>query len=164
LSRPARPASPERPGEEQVEEQRLDEVVEVVAQRDLGGADLAGDAVEHAAAQPGTQRAGRGVGLEDVVHLLADRRVLDPVLPAPFLAGARDDVVLEVLVAGVHVDGHEREPDWRALAEDVEHLQQRPAVLAARQADHDAVAVFDHRVVGNRLGRFPGEPRLEWGA
>ena len=72
----------ERAGEEQVQQQRLDEVVEVVAERDLGGADLGGDPVEHAAAQPRAERARRGVGFEHVVHHLADRRVLDAVFPA----------------------------------------------------------------------------------
>ena len=80
----------ERAGEEQVQQQRLDEVVEVMAERDLRGADLGGDAVQDAAAQPRAQRARRGVGLEDVVHDLADRRVLDAVLPAALLAGLRD--------------------------------------------------------------------------
>ena len=94
----------ERAGEEQVQEQRLDEVVEMMAEGDLRGADLGRDAVQHAAAQPRAQRARRGVGLEDVVHDLADRGVLDAVLPAALLAGLRDDAVLEVLVARVDVD------------------------------------------------------------
>ena len=73
-------------------------------------------------------------------------------------------LVLVFLVAGVDVDRDEREPDRRALAQDVEHLQQRPAVLAARQPDHDAVAVLDHVVVDDRLGRLLGEARLELAA
>ena len=73
----------------------------------------------------------------------------------------RDEIVLVFLVAGVDVDRDEREPDRRALAQDVEDLQQRPAVLAARQPDHDAVAVLDHLVVDDRLGRLLREPRLE---
>ena len=102
----------ERAGEEQVQQQRLDEVVEVMAERDLGGADFGRDPVEHAAAQPRAERARRGVGLEDVVHDLADRGVLDAVFPAALLAGLGDDVVLEVLVAGVDVDRDEREVGW----------------------------------------------------
>ena len=91
----------------------------------------------------------------------ADAGVLDPVFPAARLAGGRDQVVLVFLVAGVDVHGDERERNRRALPEQVEHLQQRPAVLAARQADHDAVAVLDHLVVDDRLGRLLGEPRLQ---
>ena len=71
------------------------------------------------------------------------------------------DVVLEVLVARVDVDGDERERDRRALAQVVEHLHQRPAVLAARQADHDAVAVLDQVEVGDRLGRLLGDAGFE---
>ena len=56
----------------------------------------------------------------------------------------RDELVLVFLVAGVDVDRDQREADRRALPQHVEDLQQRPAVLAARQPDHDAVAVLDH--------------------
>ena len=92
---------------------------------------------------------------------LADAGVLDAVFPAALLARAGDDVVLEVLVAGVDVDRDQREPNRRALAQDVEHLQQRPAVLAAGQPDHDPVAVLDQLEVGDRLGGLLGQPRLE---
>ena len=133
-------------------------------ERDLRGADFLGDPVQHAAAQPRAQRARRLVGVEDVLDELADAGVLDAVLPAARLAGPRDEVVLVFLVAGIDVDGDEREADRRALAQDVEHLQQRPAVLPARQPDHDAVAVLDHLVVDDRLGRLLREARLELAA
>ena len=42
----------------------------------------------------------------------------------------------------------------RALAQHVQNLNQRPAVLAAREADHDAVAVLDQVEVVYRLGDF----------
>ena len=38
---------------------------------------------------------------------------------------------------------------------------QRPAVLAAGQADHDAIAVLDQTVLGDRLGDLLGDPRFE---
>ena len=144
----------QRTGEEQVQKKRLDKVVGMVAEGNLGGADLAGNAVQHPSPQPGTQRTGRGVGLEDVVHQLADLRVLDAVLPAARLAGSGDDVVLEVLVAGVDVDGDEGKGDGRPLPQFIEDLEERPAVLAARQADHDAVAILDEIEVVDRPGRF----------
>ncbi len=81
-------------------------------------------------------------------------------LPAALLARPGDDVVLVVLVAGVDVDRDQREVDRRALAQVVEHLHQRPAVLAARQADHDAVAVLDQVEVDDRLGRLLGDRAL----
>ncbi len=140
----------ERAGEERVQQQGLDHVVEVVAERDLGGADFAGESIQHAAPQAGAQRARRVAGVEDVVHHLADRGVLDAQFPTARPAGLGDDVVLVVLVAGVDVDGDQAEVDRRALAQHVEDLEQRPAVLAAREADHDAVAVLDESVLGDR--------------
>ena len=47
--------------EEQVQQQRLDEIVQVVAEGDLRRADLARDPIQDAAAEPGAERAGRGV-------------------------------------------------------------------------------------------------------
>ena len=70
-------------------------------------------------------------------------------------------VVLVVLVAGVDVDGDEREVDRRALAQDVEDLEQRPAVLAAGQPDHDAIAVLDQAVIDDRLGDLLGDAGFE---
>ena len=154
----------QRAREEQVQEQRFDEVVEVVAERDLGGADLGRDAVEDAAAQPRAERARRGVGLEDVLHHLADLGVLDPVFPPALGAGLGDDVVLVVLVARVHVDRDEREVDRRALPQVVERLHQRPAVLAAGQPHHDAVTVLDEVEVLDGLGGLLGNLGLERGA
>ena len=48
-----------RAPEEEVQQQRLDEVVGVMPERDLRRADLVGEPVEHAAPQPGAQRARR---------------------------------------------------------------------------------------------------------
>ena len=70
-------------------------------------------------------------------------------------------LVLVALVAGVDVDGDDREVDRRALAQHVEDLDQRPAVLAARQPDHDAIAVLDEVEVGDGPGRLLGEARFE---
>ena len=151
-------------GEEEVQQQRLDEVVRMVTERYLGCARLFRDAIQHAAAQPRAQRARRRAVVEDVVDRLPDPRVLDAALPLARRARAGDQVVLVFLVAGVDIDRDEREPDRRALAEHVERLQQRPAVLAAREPDHDAVAVLEHVVVDNRPGGLPGDTRLELAA
>src|SRR5437899_645364 len=102
----------------------------------------------------GARRAGasgRGCTLiQHVVDQLADVGVLDAELPPAGLARARDQLVLVLLVARVDVDRHQRETDRRPLTELVEQLEQRPAVLAARQADHHPVAVFDHPIIDNR--------------
>ena len=49
----------ELPGEDQVQEQRLEDVVAVVAEGDLVAAELLGDAIEDAAAQARAERAVR---------------------------------------------------------------------------------------------------------
>src|SRR4051812_24634360 len=98
----------------------------MMGERNLCGAGLPRNAVEHTTAQPGAEGAGRRIRLEQVVHHLADRRVLDAVLPAALLAGSRNHVVLVVLVARVDVDGDEREVDRRPLTELVEDLQEGP--------------------------------------
>jgi len=72
--------------------------------------------------------------------------VFDAVLPPPLLARLRDEIVAVLVIPGVHRDGDEREGDRRALPEHVENLQQRPAVFAARQPDHDPIAVVDQLV------------------
>ena len=114
--------------------------------------DCFGQPIQHAAAQPGAERARRVVGVELVVDHRADRGVLAVELPAARRARLGDLLVLVALVARIDVDGDDREVDRRALPQHVEDLDQRPAVLAARQADHDPVAVFDQVEVGDRLG------------
>ncbi len=82
-------------------------------------------------------------------------------LPAARRARVGERLVLIALVAGVDVDRDERKLHRRALAQDVENLQQRPAVLAAGQSDHDAVAVFNQVEVDDRLGGLLREAGLE---
>src|SRR5438105_7830639 len=134
----------------------------MMAERDLRRADLLRDPIQHAAPQPRAQRARRGAIVEDVVDRLADAGVLDAIFPAARLTRPRDQVVLVLLVAGIDVDRNERERDRRALAEHVEDLEQRPAVLASREADHDAIAVLDHLVIDNRLRCLFRETRFEF--
>ena len=133
-----------------------------MAERDLRRADLLRDPIQDAAPQPRAQRARRGAIVEDVVDCLADAGVLDAIFPAARLTRPRDQVVLVLLVAGIDVDRDERERDRRALAEHVEDLEQRPAVLASREADHDAIAVLDHLVIDNRLRCLFRETRFEF--
>src|SRR5665647_2419683 len=54
----------------------------------------------------------------------------------------------------VEIDRDDIEGYRRARAQLEQHVEQAIAVLAARQADHDAVAGFDHVEIGDRL---PGE-------
>jgi hypothetical protein len=131
--------------EEHVEEERLQHVVAVVAQRDLGGAQLVGHAVQDAAAQPRAQAAHR-LALGDLV--LDDRvgvLVLDVERHAQRLQVGGQHVVGEAGLLLVEVDRDQLEVDGRALLQLEQDVQQAVAVLAARQADHHAVAFLDHR-------------------
>ena len=83
----------EAAGKEQVEEQHLNEIVGVVPERDLCGADLRGNVIQDT---PSQARARRGIGVQDLVRHLADPGVLNPVLPATGLAGASDRLMLVV--------------------------------------------------------------------
>ena len=67
----------------------------------------------------------------------------------------RQDVGGKPRLLLVEVDGDDLERDWRALLQREEDIEQCITVLAAGQADHDAVAGLDHRVVGNG---FAGQP------
>jgi hypothetical protein len=133
----------------------------VVPERDLGRADLRGEPIQRTPAQPGAQRARRRVDVEDLLDRLPDVRVLDVQLPPARGARLGELVVLVALVAGVDVHRDQREVDRGPLLQDVEDLDERPAVLAARQADHDPIAVLDQTVLGDRLGDLLGDPGFE---
>jgi hypothetical protein len=77
--------------------------------------------------------------------------VLDAQLPPSLVAVFRDDVVLVLLVARIDVHRDQRKVDRRPLPQVVERLHQRPAVLAARETHHHAVAVFNQIEVDDRL-------------
>ena len=48
--------------------------------------------------------------------------------------------------------------DGRATAQVQQDVEQRIAVLAARQANHHLVAIADHVKVGDRLADQPAQP------
>ena len=145
----------QRAGEEQVHHQRLGQIVEVMAERDLGGAELVGQPVEHAATQPRAQRARRGARLLGTQHALDDLgdlvRAHHPVLDAAALEMLGDGVGLIAGPALIDVDGDELVAHRRLSREQQERVEQRVRILAARDADHDAVALGDEPVVDHRL-------------
>ena len=132
------------PAEEQIEEQRLDDVVAVVAERDLGDAVLAREAVQGAAAQPRAQAAHRAAfrdhALHDAVGVLLD----DVERHAEGCEVVRQHVRREIRLLLVEVDGEQLEAHRRAALQRQQQVEQRVGVLAARQAHHDAVAGADH--------------------
>ena len=143
--------------EEEIEEERREEVVAVVAQRDLGRADLRRDAIDRAAAQARAQRAqGAAVGndaLDDAVGVLLDDAERDA---ARFeVAGEHVGGKAGLLLVEVHRDHLERE--GRAPLETQQDVEQAVAVLAAGHADHDPVVRRDQPVVPDRLADLPAQ-------
>src|SRR4029079_13809583 len=122
----------------------------MMAERDLRRADLARDAIQYAAAKPRAQRAHRrAVGnhaLDDAVRVLLDDAEVD----AAAREIARQHVGREAGLLLVEVDGDDCEWLRRAPLQRQQDVEEPVAVLAARQANHDAVAAFDHRVIGDR--------------
>ena len=149
--------------EEHVHEQRRHHVVAMVAERDLGRAELARDAIEHAAAQARAEAAHRPAfgdeALDDRVGVLLD----DPVVDAEPGQVLGQHLGRKARLLLVEVDGDDRELDRRALAQLDQDVEQRVAVLAARDADHDAVAVLDHREVGDRAADLAMQALLQLG-
>ncbi len=147
--------------EEHVEQQRLEDVVAVVAQRDLGAAQLVGHAVEDAAAQAAAQAAGglalRHHPLDDAVGVL----VLDVEGHAGGGQVFGQDVLGEARLLLVEVHRHQVEIDGRAFLQLDEDVQQGVAVLAAGHAHHDLVALFDHAVIDDGAADLAAQALLE---
>ena len=68
----------------------------------------------------------------------------DVVVHADGLEVLGQDVVRKAGLLLVQIDGHDLELHGRTLLQLAQNVQQRIAVFAARHADHDLVAVFNH--------------------
>ena len=133
----------------------------MVAQRDLGALELVGHAVQNAPAQAAAQAAhGLALGnhrLDDGVGVLRFNVKLD----AEFGQVLGQDVVGKAGLLLVQVDGHDLEVDRRALLHFEQDVEHAVAVLAARHADHDAVAFFDHVEVHDGLADLAAQAFFE---
>jgi hypothetical protein len=142
-------------GEEQVEEERLDDVLPVMSQGDLGATELLGRAVEDPPAEPGAEAA---VGLvrrdllgHDRVGVLGQHVELSPASLEP--APERLAVVAGLLL--VEVDRDEREFDRGVAAQLVEEDEEGAGVLASRDGDQDPLAGLDHAELDHDLADGP---------
>ena len=132
-----------------------------MAERDLGDAVLAREAVQGATPQPRAQPA-RGFAVGDdapdhAVGVLFDDSERD--------AQRREIVGQHVLGEArlflVEVDGVDLEIDRGAAAQAHQDVEQGVGVLAARETDHDAIACLDHPEVLNGLADVAPQPFLE---
>ncbi len=150
-------------GEEHVHEERLHHVVAVVAERDLGRAELARDAIERAATQARAQAAHRlafgDQSLDDRVRVLLDDAEVDAARRQVLGQHVRREARLLL----VEVDGDDREARRRAALQFEQDVEQRVAVLAARDADHHLVALADHREVADRAADLTAQSLDELG-
>ena len=136
---------------EEIQEERREHVVAVVAERDPGGAELARDAVKNPAPQPRAERAHRaalgnhalhhrvGVLLDDLEWHAARFEV-----PGKHVLGKPGLLLVEV-----HRD--QLEAHRRLFLQRQEHVEHAVRILAAGKAHHHAVAFLDHLEVGDRL-------------
>ncbi len=143
---------------EHVEEQRLDHVVAMMAERDLREARALGMRIQRTATQARAEAAHRLAfgydALDDAVRVLFEdlERLADPAQ----VARQNLRIVAGLLLVEMHCDEFEMHRRLRLeLAQDIE---QRVRVLATRKADHDAIAVLDHVVVGDRLSDLAAQP------
>src|SRR5262249_29713471 len=61
----------------------------------------------------------------------------------------------------IEIDGNDLEAKRRAVLERQQNIEQRVTVLAAGQADHDAIAGFDHREITDRLADLAAQAFFE---
>ena len=147
--------------EEHVEEQRLDEIVAVMAERDLGDALLACIAVQRAApqarAQPAHRLAFRYHALHDPIGVLLDDVKGHAERRQVFGQHMRGKTRL--LLIEIHRD--ELEVHRCAALQAQQQIKERVGILAARKADHHPIARSDHGVVLDRLADEAAQTRLQ---
>ena len=146
----------EPPLEEQREHKGLDRVVKVVAERELVDPARADRVVERAAAHLGAQRAGVFL-LAHVKDDLLDVGLETGIGHAELFTQRRHGGKVHPLKAELDRDRLERKRLGIKAAQVVERQEQQHAVLAARNADGDGVARFDHMIVVHRAAHGAGK-------
>ena len=140
--------------EKKIEKEGRQNIVAMMAERDLGGAKLGRYPIKNATTQSRAQRAHRAAvgndALDDAVGvLLLD--VKGDAAPGE-IGGQHVGGKIRLLL--VEIDGDNFKPKRRALPERQQDVQQSIAILAAGHAHHHPVAGFDHREVANGLPRL----------
>src|SRR5512134_24468 len=146
------------PAVEQIEEESRQDVVTVMAERNLRRAELARYAVQHAATQPRAERAHclplRNDALDHRVGVLLDDAEL-------YAAGAKvlgKDMPREPRLLLVQIDSDQLELYRRLFSQGQKNVQESMAVLAARQAYHYPVARLEHVEVRDSLAHLAAQP------
>jgi hypothetical protein len=158
----------QRAAVEEVEEERLEDVAAMVAEGDLRRAELVRHAVEHAPAQPRAQAAHRLSLGDHALHDAVGVLHLDVERHAQRVQVVGQHVLRKSRMPLVEVHRDDLERDRRLGAQPQQDVEQRVAVLAAREAHHHLVARLDHAEVGDRLPHLAAQAlgelrRLEFG-
>ena len=133
----------------------------MVAQGNLGAFQLIGHAVQNASAQAGAQGAKR-FSLRNFVH--HDRigiLLFDMKLHAFLLQVGWQDVFRKTGLLLIEIDRKQLKINRRARLQFEQNIQHRVAVFSAREANHHAVALFNHVVVNNRLAGLAAQALVE---
>ena len=134
----------------------------MMAEGDFCRAQLGGRAVEDPATQARAEGAGgfpfRDLLFDDTVGVLFDNLVLNPQLFQIF----RQNMLGEARLFLVEVDRYQAEADWRALLQIAQNFQHGVAVFTAGEADHNAVAVFDHVEVSDGFAHVTTQTLLQF--
>jgi hypothetical protein len=148
---------------EEVEQERLENVLAVMPEHERVAPLLAGDAIKIAAPEPRAQRAiGCALG-----NLGDDGRIgvpiLDPVRNAVAGEEFRQDMLREIGLALVEIAGQKIDVEYAAPVEVDQQRQERVGILAAREADEPfrtsaAADLRHHAEILDGRSRLPNEP------
>ena len=147
--------------EEKIQEKSRQQIVAVMSERDLRCTELARDAIQNAATQARAQRAHRAARRNDAFDDAVGVLFSDPERHAAFGEISRQHVGRKARLLLVEIDRDDVEAQRGAILEREQDVEKPVAVLAARQADHHAVAFLDHREIADRLARQPSQTLLE---
>ena len=134
----------------------------MVAQCDFRGTQFCCGAIKDTATQTGAERASgfsfRDFLFYDPVSILFNNLILN----AQLFEILRENVFREARLFLVEVNGHQRETDWCALLQITQDLQHGIAVFTPGEANHNAVAIFNHIEVSNSFAHVTTQTFLQF--
>ena len=133
----------------------------MVAERNFGALQFIGHAVQNASAQAGAQGAKRFAFWDFVHHDRIGILLFDMKLHAFLLQVGWQDVFRKTGLLLIEIDRKQLKINRRARLQFEQNIQHRVAVFSAREANHHAVALFNHVVVNNRLAGLAAQALVE---
>ena len=134
---------------EHIQKKRLKNIIAVVTKGDFSRAQFGGGAVENTATQARAQGAGGFPFRDFILHNPVGIFFDDLILNADAFQILRQNMFRETWLLLIEVHRHQAEANGRALLQIAQNFQHGIAVFAAREANHNPVAVFNHIEIGN---------------